>query len=143
MNKLIPCMKCNVTRNIDLFYPCNIRKRTNTGECKACARIRIRASQKEPHRLAYYASEEGKKAAIKNFNNYVAKYPNRYAVRLATRNAIRRGDLVRALTCECCNQVVKIEAHHDDYNKSLEVRWLCIACHNHWHNHNTPTYQTH
>lgn len=143
MTKLMPCMKCNVTKPINLFYNCNIRKRTNTGECKSCAKTRIRASQKQPHRLAYYASAEGKQAAVNNFNNYVAKYPNRYAVRRETSNAIQRGYLVRALTCECCDKAGKIEAHHDDYNKALDVRWLCTTCHNHWHNHNTPVYQTH
>lgn len=61
----------------------------------------------------------------------------------AVYSAIRGGRLV-AQPCEQCsaNGVMKdgrseVQAHHDDYNKPLEVRWLCQACHHEWHKVNT------
>ena len=42
--------------------------------------------------------------------------------------------------CEVCG-AEKAEAHHDDYNKPLEVRWLCRACHIEWHKNNEPIYK--
>ena len=44
--------------------------------------------------------------------------------------AINRGDLQRPDACESCGrQTDRIEAHHDDYMKPLEIRWLCRRCH--------------
>lgn len=46
--------------------------------------------------------------------------------------AIKRGDLVRQ-PCEVCG-FPQAQAHHDDYSKPLDVRWLCPKHHNmhHW-----------
>lgn len=55
----------------------------------------------------------------------------RIAARLMVRNAIRRGDLARG-PCECCG-AEKVDAHHDDYEKPLAVRWLCRIHHSDLH----------
>ena len=45
--------------------------------------------------------------------------------------AKRSGKLL-PLPCEECG-VAKTVGHHDDYDKPLEVRWLCQAHHKQWH----------
>lgn len=60
--------------------------------------------------------------------------------------AIKRGDLVRPARCSHCGGEGKpyadgrspIQAHHDDYNRPLDVRWLCQPCHHEWHKTNEP-----
>lgn len=57
--------------------------------------------------------------------------------------AIEKGIVIRKTHCEKCNDTgtfadgrSKIQAHHCDYNKPLEVMWLCQKCHHDWHKDN-------
>ncbi len=65
-----------------------------------------------------------------------------------TEKAIKRGRLVPQ-PCESCGATGrmadgrnKVQAHHDDYNKPLEVRWLCQEHHHEWHRNNAPVQRT-
>lgn len=50
--------------------------------------------------------------------------------------AIQSGRIAKD-SCEICG-AEKAEAHHDDYNYPLRVRWLCKKCHVEWHKNNKP-----
>ena len=59
--------------------------------------------------------------------------------------AVQQGVIQRHTSCEQCgstgtfkNGRTSIQAHHDDYNKPLEVQWLCQTCHHKWHKTHTP-----
>lgn len=43
----------------------------------------------------------------------------------------RRGKLIPQ-PCEHCG-ASKVEMHHEDYSKPLDVRWLCMPCHKRLH----------
>lgn len=60
----------------------------------------------------------------------------RYLARRAVRREIKRGSIAKQ-PCEICGSP-KAQAHHDDYLKRLDVRWLCSQHHAEWHKHNTP-----
>jgi len=48
---------------------------------------------------------------------------------------LKRGKLKRGV-CEVEGCENSAEMHHDDYDKPLEVRWLCRHHHLGWHMHN-------
>lgn len=52
-----------------------------------------------------------------------------YYAQIATRKAIKEGRLIRQ-PCEQCGATTgRIEAHHEDYSKPLDVMWLCHKHH--------------
>lgn len=60
-----------------------------------------------------------------------ARHPIEEAARKAVRSALIAGRLVRQ-PCEVCG-AEKAQAHHDDYSKPLDVRWLCRPHHDEHH----------
>lgn len=51
--------------------------------------------------------------------------------RRKAQKAVRCGKLIRPDACDACGtrEARRIEAHHPDYSKPLEVLWLCTLCH--------------
>jgi hypothetical protein len=45
--------------------------------------------------------------------------------------ALKLGTLVRPKICSECHQPsdYPIQAHHKDYDKPLDITWLCFPCH--------------
>jgi ribosomal protein S27AE len=56
-----------------------------------------------------------------------AAFREKQKARSAVGHAIRDGRLDRE-SCEQCGEPIA-EAHHEDYAKSTDVRWLCRDCH--------------
>lgn len=75
----------------------------------------------------YHQTETGKAVIAKTYKTSKAKYPEKIAARSAVLVATRSGKLIKQ-PCEKCGEQ-KTQAHHDDYSKPLDVRWLCDRCH--------------
>ena len=63
---------------------------------------------------------------------------HRRAVASVTR-AIKLGKLKRPSICSQCGGSEKIQAHHADYRKHLDVEWLCRGCHYERHHKSRPS----
>ena len=130
---MIKCNKCGVEKEDTEYYP---RNRV----CKSCTKKRVSEYQKtekgkQVKRQAaknYYATEAGRQAQARSDKRYKAKPTTQKKVRAkeAIKRAVRRGDIVRQ-PCEICGSTAV--AHHDDYDKPLDVRWLCPSHHKQWH----------
>lgn len=53
--------------------------------------------------------------------------------RILLRQAVRRGDVLKLPYCEECSMTCITQGHHNDYDKPLDVMWLCSSCHSDVH----------
>lgn len=65
------------------------------------------------------------------------RYPEKERARRLLQVAVYNGSIVRS-PCEVCADTTS-EAHHDDYTKPLDVRWLCRRHHTEVHRPYAPT----
>jgi ribosomal protein S27AE len=74
---------------------------------------------------------EARKRACDYSQRYRDSNELKCRARYEVRKALRNGGLKKQPCTICGNPIA--EAHHDDYNKPLDVRWLCKDCHNDLH----------
>lgn len=96
--------------------------------CESARAVEYARKNREKKRAwnnAYHAKISGERAEATR--RYRARNPEKRAAHQAVQTATRNGSLAR-LPCEVCGEV-KSHAHHDDYSKPLEVKWLCHTHH--------------
>ena len=65
---------------------------------------------------------------------YIKKHYVKVTAHRRLSEAIQQGKVERHSKCSVCGGCDNIMAHHEDYDKPLEVIWLCWICHNNVHN---------
>ena len=100
-------------------------RKAHQEECREGAR-RYHETHKEVRREYDELHREGRHAEHKR---WCKKYPERVKAQSAVNRALLRGELTRPEKCSECHDEGLIEGHHEDYNKPLEVVWLCHKCH--------------
>lgn len=86
----------------------------------------------------YSQTEVAKSNARKSVKKSKEKYRNATLSRSALSNAIISGRVIREPSCSVCSSTKLVQGHHDDYDRPLDIIWLCVKCHRSWHNLNTP-----
>ena len=75
-----------------------------------------------------YRQENKAKIALYHKKRRFNNPKKEYAIR-SINNAIKLGKMVKPQVCSFCGEVKKLDGHHEDYDKPLEVIWLCRRCH--------------
>ena len=83
-----------------------------------------RDREREAARERARGGSEAKQASIRRSH---LRNPDKIKANIAVHNAIARGKLFKK-PCEVCGKE-RVEAHHPDYSKRLEVIWLCRKHH--------------
>lgn len=65
--------------------------------------------------------------------NWRRANPDKYDAHLAVQRAVKAGGLDKE-SCEVCG-VEAVDAHHDQYDEPLRVRWLCRRHHTRLHHY--------
>lgn len=94
--------------------------------CKECFRAseRLRDSKRESGRKTEHRAGT---ARVRARRNYKKVGTLRYDAMIAVRNALRTGTL-NPEPCAVCGETTT-DAHHEDYNKPLDIVWLCRSHH--------------
>jgi ribosomal protein S27AE len=128
-----PCIACSEQKSLTEYYPHKGMKDGLLNKCKACCRrysIEFRNQHLEHYReydRQRFKTTERQQSLARRQKRYRASNPEKNKARNDVSRALRTGVLVRQ-PCEKCGDI-KVDAHHDDYSKPLDVRWLCRRCH--------------
>jgi hypothetical protein len=145
------CFKCKAEKPLTEYYRHDAMNDGHLGKCKECTksdamayRVKNLARVKEYDRnrpnhaeriannKAQYqkdmADEQKRARRWANAAMWRMANPLKRKAHIVTSNAIRGGKLEKK-PCEHCGAAEKVHAHHEDYNKPLDVNWLCVDCH--------------
>lgn len=65
---------------------------------------------------------------------YWSRYdPREHLAHTKLNRAVKLGRIKKPANCESCGEAKRLSGHHDDYDKPLDVRWLCAKCHRRFH----------
>lgn len=65
------------------------------------------------------------------YRRWREKNPDGWRAHSKVNYLIRKGTIKRT-PCEICGEK-ETHAHHDNYDKPLEIKWLCPSCHQKYH----------
>lgn len=155
MNVTKYCGSCKTKKSITEFGKRAASPDGLAAKCKSCQREYDKARANNPDRVAaraeYAKTEQGKAArrraqlkyaethrddATARCREYRQNNPKKSRAHEMVAYAIKTGVLTRQ-PCEVCGSASDV-AHHDDYDKPLDVRWLCGSHHRQWHAENGP-----
>ena len=151
------CFKCGEEKELSEFYKHPQMGDGHVGKCKDCNKVDVQKNYREnivhfkqydrgramlPHRVKsreeYQATPAGKASIRKTRIKWKKNHPRQRSATDAYYNAMKRGDITRPSSCSICSKLCTPQAHHCDYNKPLEVIFMCTTCHAKWHKENAP-----
>ena len=128
------CLKDQLTEN---YYVHSKMKDGRLNICKDCVKTRVKNHRKLNDKVREYdrwryQNQSHRKEKQKLYNQkYIKTHPEKYKARIKVNNAIRDKKL-KKLPCVICGDK-NVHAHHKNYNKPLDVIWLCPLHHSRSH----------
>jgi len=137
------CIECGTTKEYSDFYKNKIISDGHAGVCKECHKERMKKRRHKKAQDPKWAEAERARTREKFHRLYSSGLTHtksgvpanlRRAVNTMVSRAVKAGILIKPDQCSSCGRTDKrIEGHHSDYTKPLEVEWLCSTCHKRVH----------
>ena len=115
-----------------------VKNKQQTKEYAKAYNKKLREEKREElikYQRNYY--KKNKEIILNKNKDYEKKYPEKKRAKDAVQRALKKGIIFRPDICSKCSMPPtassKIEAHHDDYSKPIDVIWLCKSCHQKLH----------
>jgi hypothetical protein len=132
------CFKCGNSKPLTEFYGHKAMSAKVLGKCKDCTKQDVRNYRRDnidkireyDRQRADLPHRKSKRAEL--FKREWDTHPDRMKARNAVSNALRDKRLQKH-PCAFCGCSGRVEAHHHDYAKPLDVTWLCTPCHRRFH----------
>lgn len=131
MKKSRFCNVCLVLLNEENSYSCrsnNLCKKHSNEYFNNLNKIGGYKSMKQ-YELKNNKTEKRKQQFKETAKRMYQKYPEKWKARAKVRYAVKTGKIIKPTKCEQCSKEEKLQAHHHDYGKPLDVNWLCVVCH--------------
>jgi hypothetical protein len=131
------CFKCQTVKPLDEFYKHSEMADGHLNKCKECNKQDVTNNRhKNIDRIREYDRVRSKnaqriKAAAEITKAWRSEDKRRSSCHSVVARAIKSGKLVRQPCVRCAAE--KSLAHHEDYDKPLDVMWLCQPCHKQRH----------
>lgn len=131
------CFKCGRHFPLSEYYRHPGMGDGRLGKCKECTKqdvhqnYLLRVDQYKAYERERNRKPERRVATVERQRRRRVTEAEKYKARQAVSNALRNGKLKR-LPCEVCGNK-DVEAHHEDYAKPLDVKWLCFLHHRQAH----------
>jgi rubrerythrin len=133
------CRKCLCEKPLTEFYRHSQMGDGHLNKCKECTRADVtenRNSNAEYYRqYDRFRYDHGRKPAsndnhLESSRRWYERNRMKKRAEGMVFRALKSGKLSRPSCCEQCgDDGHKIEAHHENYSKPLDVKWLCTKCH--------------
>lgn len=129
------CRKCSEKKPLDAFYKTSKKSGRRDSVCKECRKSVVLAKRHANiEHFREYDRGRGNRANPGYVNSWRRKSKIKEQAHNRVNRAVASGRLAKPSGCEQCgDDLANIHAHHDDYAKQLDVRWLCPSCHQQWH----------
>jgi len=131
------CFKCNAIKLLSEFYKHPAMLDGHLNKCKDCTKKDVLEHRsKNIEKIRAYDRERGKlphriKLSIEVTKAWRQEDLRRSRCHSIVAREIKKGDLLKQ-NCVVCNDAKSV-AHHEDYDKPLDVVWFCNPCHKQRH----------